>query len=188
MMKAYFNLSHEIDCDCYVADYTESTNSRKGVVIALEPFSDIEYFHLKKRNKDQRMPYLPINLEEYPNFIVGTQNCECIFDSTKEDGRSWILFLETKYCAPENIERYAFKAHEQMYMTLQKLESMNLIDRSRKRIYFAYSVPGHDDMSPFGSFTISQNEILQELEKQGIRLLPYNTVIIATPEYLFNPL
>ncbi len=186
-MKDYFKDSAVLDSDCYVADYTKSTGSRKGVVISLEPFPDIDFFHLKKRNKGQSIPYLAVNLEEYSNFIVGTENCECLFSSLKDDGRSWILFLETKYCSPDNIERYAFKAHSQMKETLLKLESMGLVNRAKKRIYFAYSVPGQDERSPFGNFAISQNETLTQLKAEGIQLLPYNTVVIATPEYLFRP-
>lgn len=187
-MENYFKNSLVLDSDCYVADYTKSTGSRKGVVISLVPFPDIAYFHLKKRNKGQSIPYIAVNLEEYCDFIAGAENCECLFSSLRDEGRSWILFLETKYCGPDNIERYTFKAHSQMKETLCKLESMGLVDRSKKRIYFAYSVPGHDERSPFGSFTFSQNETLQKLEDENIRLLPYNTVVIATPEYLFQPI
>ena len=186
-MKDYFSGSQILDCDCYVADYTESSCNRKGVVISLEPFSDISYFHLKKVNRNQSMPYLAVNLEEYENFIKGTQNCECIFSSMKDDGRSWLLFLETKYCDSGNIDRHAFKAYSQMWATMSKLVELHLIDLSRKRVYFVYSVPGHDDLSPFSNFVWTQNETLQKIQEAGVQPLPYNTVLIATPEYLFVP-
>lgn len=183
-MKKYFDKSVILNCDCFVADYTEISGSRKGVVISVDPFDDIAFFHLKKMKKEQQIPYLAVNLEEYPDFIKGTQNCECVFSSLK-DGKSWILFLETKYCSADNIEKHAYKAFSQMEATMNKLIKLNLVDISRKRVYFAYSVPGHDELSPFGSFTLSQNDVLTALKDSGVHPLPYNTVVIATPEYLF---
>lgn len=184
-MRSYFNRSPIFDCDCFVADYTNMTDSQVGVKISTEPFSDIPYFHLKKRSQHQHLPYLAVNLEDYPQFIENTQNCECVFSAVREEGKKWLLLLETKYCAPDNIEMHAFKAYAQMSATLSKLEKLELAGRSRQRVYFAYSVPGQDEKSPFGSFAISQNETLKSLQEEGIHLLPYNTVVVATPEYLF---
>ena len=82
------------------------------------------------------MNYLAVNLEEYPAFIKGIQNCECVFNALVEQGKSWILFLELKYCDADNIEGYVFKAYSQMRETLGKLAVMQLVDVTAKNIYF----------------------------------------------------
>lgn len=185
-MRNYFNKSAILDCDCFVADYTEATDSRKGVEISTSPFTDIPFFHLKKISHGNIL-YLAVNFEEYPTFIKGIRNCECAFSSISDCRRPWLLMLETKYCAPENTENHAFKAYSQMHETLSKLESEKLLNRQERNVYFVYSVPGHDECIPFGAFTISQNDTLKAFEQQNIQLLGYNTMLIATPEYLFAP-
>ncbi len=185
-MENYFKNSQILNCDCYVADYTNATDSRRGVVIATEPFDDIPYFHLKKHNRDQNLPYIAVNFEDYPGFIHGAKNCECMFSSLTEADHTWLLFLETKYCEVKNIEGWAVSACRQMNTTLQKIKTLNQVDVSKKRIYFAYSVPGHDDEAPFGAFAFTQNDVLDFLEDE-IMIYGYNTVLIATPQYLFVP-
>lgn len=185
-MRKLFDRAPVLDCDCFVADYTNQTNSRKGVAISLVPFGDIPYFTLKKLNRSQKMPYLAVNLEEYPAFISGIENCECVFSSMSDGRRPWMLFLETKYCEPQNIENHAVKACSQMICTLEKLEKTGVADRNGRRVFFAYSVPGRDEMVPFGAFTLSQDASLN-LNEQGITVFGYNTVLIATPAHLFVP-
>lgn len=172
--------------DCYVADYTEKTNSRKGVEISVEPFRDIDYFHLKKANK-ANINYLGINFEKYPHFIKGIENCECMFHAISDTGRPWTMFLELKYCEDTNIDNYAFKAYSQMKGTMDKLTNMKLIDPSVRRIYFVYSVPEHEEQIPFGAFVRTQNDTLRTYEESGIHLLGNNTMLIATPSFLFEP-
>ena len=43
-----FRHARMLEDDCFVADYTEYSNSRAGVVLAEEPFRDIEAFQLKQ--------------------------------------------------------------------------------------------------------------------------------------------
>lgn len=80
-MDRLFDHSLILDCDSYIADYSEATKDEKKVVISLEPLTDIAYFHLHKRNKNNRIPYLAVNLEEYPAFRKDIENCECVFKS-----------------------------------------------------------------------------------------------------------
>ncbi|MDE6310503.1 MAG: hypothetical protein K2L96_01630 [Muribaculaceae bacterium] len=186
-MINYFRNSAILNCDCYVADYTNSTGNARGVEISTSPFDDIDYFHLKKKISDQNLPYLAVNLEKYPAFIKGIENCECVFSSLSEAKKTWILMLETKYCEAHNIEDYTIKACSQMEETLCKLEKLNLTSRTQKRVYFAFSIPEHSDKAPFGAFTLSQDYGLKMKEK-GIHVLGYNTVLIATASFLQIPL
>lgn len=128
-----------------------------------------------------------MNFEEHPAFTNGIQNCECMFVSAHETKKSWLMMLEMKYCEETNIEGHTHKAFSQMNETLGKLISEGVIDKAAHRIYFVYSVPGHDKSIPFGAFTISQNETLKRFEEEGIHLIGNNTMLIATPSHLFEP-
>lgn len=55
--------------DCYVADYTNVSDSHRGVEISEEPFDDISYFHLKKQTA-ANISYVGVNFELYPGFII----------------------------------------------------------------------------------------------------------------------
>lgn len=186
MIKA-FNKSEILDCDCYVADYTNQEHNKKGVEISLSPFDDIEYFHLKKKNKTQHSPYLAVNLEHYPALTKGVKNCECIFYSLTDRKKSWVLFLETKYCEnPENIVSYQAQTVRQMSATLNRLEELGLMKRDEHRLYFAYSVPTQSEIEPFYPFAF-ELDFIYELKKQGINFYGYNTVLIATSTILQVP-
>lgn len=185
-MKDYFKKSEEYNCDCFVADYSNQTDSKKGVVISTTPFEDITYFHLKKKNQDQNLRYLAVNLEQYPIFISGIENCECVFYSLADSKKTWVLFLETKYCEAGNIKNYETKTVSQMNATLGKLETLGLLNRNNHHIYFVYSVPRWSELEPFYAFQFSPDFILN-LKEQGIQFYGYNTILIATPNFLQIP-
>lgn len=183
--EEYFEGSIRFSGDCYVADYTDRTDSKRGVEMSESPFDDIDSFHLK-HNKNCHLEYIGVNFEHYPHFIKGIQNCECMFHALSDVNRPWTLFLEMKYCDYDNIEGYAFKAYSQMKDTFDRLTSLDLIDPNKRRLYFVYSIPEHEAKEPFGAFTISQNDTLKTYEESGIKLLGNNTMLIAIPSYLFE--
>lgn len=155
------------------------------MVISEQPFDDIAFFHLKK-NTPSNIEYIGINFEEHPAFIKGIENCECMFIAVSNVKKPWLLMLEMKYCEEDNIEGYAYKAYSQMKATLDKVDNLQLTDSSKFNRYFVYSVPEHEDRSPFGAFTLSQNETLRTYEKDGIQLLGNNKMLIATPHIFWN--
>lgn len=187
LVEEYFSQSEILDCDCYVADYTDQTHNRRGVEISVIPFEDIDYFHLKKKHKNQNIPYLAVNLEHYPAFTKGIENCECIFYSMTNKPKSWVLLLETKYCqSSDKIEEYQTKTVHQMAETLRRMQEMEMIDEENYNIYFAYSVPTQSAFEPFYPFSFSFDFILQ-LREKGIKFYGYNNLLIATPQYLQIP-
>ncbi len=186
-MDCLFDHSPILDCDCSIADYSEMTTHEKKVVISLEPFTDIAYFHLHKKNKNNRIPYLAVNLEEYPAFRKDIENCECVFKSMNQNVGSWVMFLELKYCNEDRIESYCFKAYSQMNEILTKLEKKGVVDKSKNNVYFVYSVPDYPEKVPFGAWTVSQNDILKEFEESGIHLIGECKMLIATPKHLQTP-
>ena len=186
-MQSLFKNSKVLNSDCFVADYSEMTQNKKKVVISTDPFLDIAYFHFLKKRKSDNIPYLAVNLEEYPPFIEGIENCECVFKALGQEYKTWLMFLELKYCKSDNTESYSFKAYSQMNATLSKLESLGLANRKENNVYFVYSVPDHPEKEPFGAWTLSQNDTLKEIESSGIHLLGCCRMLIATPKFLFPP-
>lgn len=185
-MKNYFKKGIYFSSDCYVADYTNQSDSKVGVMFSESPFEDIPYFHLKK-NTSANVKYFAVNFEEYPDFIGDIENCECCFDSISDHGKPWILFLETKYCKPDNIEGYGLKAYGQMYATYHKLAELNVIAPESRSVYFNYSSPGNDDFVPFRAFSFSQDSILKKIEDEKIHMIGFNKLLIATPYHIFVP-
>lgn len=185
-MKTHFPIGKSFSSDCYVADYTNISGSERGVEISDKPFDDIEYFHLKKHTSGN-INYWAINFEDYPDFIKGIQNCECCFDSVSDHGKPWLLFLETKYCEPQNIDNHSLKASSQMYDTYSKLIEDGVITPGSKTVYFNYSSPGNDELAPFKAFSYSQDSVLSKIKSDGIIMLGHNTLLIATPFHLFEP-
>ncbi len=186
-MRELFNNSQPLNGDCFVADYTDMTGSKRGVEISETPFEDITYFHLKKHGRGD-ISYQAINLEKYPSFIKGIDNCECIFNALSKCRRPWLLFLETKYChKEENIDNYPVDAHKQMAATLKKLVDLGKVDVDSRRIYFVFSVPPFPTKEPFGSFVTTQSEALRLLEEKGVVMLGYNSMLILTTHYLKTP-
>lgn len=186
MVETYFKKAQTYIGDCYVADYTDRTSSERGVEISEEPFDDIGYFHLKKKHA-VGIEYIGVNFEEHPVFIKGIQNCECMFVSKSDKGKPWLMMLEMKYCDSDNIEGYTYKAYTQMRETFDKVEREGVLQAKDYRRYFVYSVPEHTDKIPFGEFTRSQNDTLRQYEEEGIKLIGNNRMLIATPQYLFEP-
>lgn len=208
---AYFRESPVLDCHCYVADYTEQANqarkrelarsaadvenecgsatkkhAKTGVVISTEPFTDIQYFTLKKTNSNNT-PYLAINNEKYSDFISLKDNCECMFHSLSDRNRPWSLYLETKYCKEYNIDDYSLTAFKQMKSMMETLKNKGLMDYEKRRNYFAYSVPEHHMRSPFESWEMTQSETIRDLKEKGVFLLGCNSMLIATATHLLEP-
>ncbi len=171
--------------DCYVADYSEATRSHAGVVLAAEPFADIEYFCL--RGCRQPVTYVGVNLEEHRSFIRGIENCECFFASAMPCRRPWLLMLELKYCKPRNLGCNSSKAIRQMASVLRKLEAEGISDPRRYRIYFNYSSPANTRRQPFTNFVHTQSEALALVEQAGAYLFGFNELVIASGEFIRAP-
>lgn len=162
-----------MDTDVYVADYTKRTNNAKGVVLSLQKPDDIESFHLQNRH---HVNCLAVNFEEYPRYQKA-ENCECMFVSINPDNKSWMLFVELKYCLEKNIPRNVEKAYSQVFATKDAV--LAEISRNARdfRIYLNVSVPDHSNKEPFTASIYSQNDLLN-FKKMGFMVLGQNELEI----------
>jgi len=180
-----FSRARIYNSDCFVADYSEATHSRVGVVIAEQPFSDISFFTLSGNRAPVK--YVGVNLEEHPSFIRGISNCECFFASAMPCRRPWLLMLELKYCKPRNLGSHSSKAISQMASVLRKFIAEQVIDPDRYRIYFNYSSPVNRRRQPFTNFVHTQSEALSLLDEAHAYLFGFNELVIVSGEFIRAP-
>lgn len=175
-IKKAFRKVLEFDTDVYVADYTNQTNSERGVVIANDAFIDIAYFHL---HNDNAVPLWVVNFEENAGFIPeGTGNCECMF-RVRNVEKGWWLLCELKYCQERNIETNADTAYHQLQDTWKLLVDRKVINKKRSKTFLNISVPDHSHRAPFISFVSTQDEQIKWRKKNKIHLLGHNDVLVV---------
>lgn len=169
--------------DVYVADYTNLTqNMRKLEISDVEPMG-IDYFVLKNRIP---IPVYGVNFEENPAFVAGSKMCECLFTPQRANSKPWVMLLEMKYCELKNLNHNAEDAFVQLKSSLAYLETKGVIDAEQHRVYLVVSLPMHTEHEPFMNFRITQEDSLRAFEEKGVHVLGVNSVLIATPNYLFE--
>ncbi|WP_300935801.1 hypothetical protein [uncultured Muribaculum sp.] len=156
--------------DAYIADYTNDDNLKhKGVEISSTSPEQIGAFHLSV-GPDVDIHYLAVNIEEYPAFTKGIQNCEALLASlsSPEERKRWNLFIELKYCAEHKIDSYGPKAIDQMDAVRKKLIGMGKLSRDTGIFHFNYCSPDNFQSEPFDGFKETQNATLTRVESEGV--------------------
>lgn len=150
-----FTRYNEMTGDAYVMDYTQATAGKRKVCIKEEDPDDIASFHLINPRKTT---YWAVNFEENPAVLKGSDQCECMFVSSRASSKGWVCLVELKYCLEKNIERNAGDAFKQLYETLNKLVELNIVDYKSHRIYLNISIPEHSHRAPFTAFQNTQDD------------------------------
>lgn len=183
MIKEFFSTAEEYGGDVYVADYTNATNSERGVEITDVKPEDIGSFHLKNSNK---INYWGVNFENEQHFFEGRKQCECMFTASKAKEKPWVLLLETKYCLEKNIVDNSTDALEQLLATRDILLEKQVITTPKSRFYLNISVP-EQNKEPFSSFRYSPSEIIDQLTGNRTFLLGYNSLLILNDVFIQVP-
>lgn len=179
-----FSNYYELTGDAYLMDYTQSTGSRQKVCISETAPDDITCFHLLN---PRNVAYWAINFEENPAVLKGSDQCECMFASSKATSKGWVCLVELKYCLEKNIEGNSEHAFKQLWDTLDKLIELHIIDYKSHRIYLNISIPDHSYRAPFTAFQNSQDELLEVLETHKVKLLGYNEALILNEAFIRSP-
>lgn len=174
----------ELNGEAYVMDYTEATHSKQKVCITENPPNDIAYFHLMNPRK---VAHWAINFEENPAVLKGSDQCECMFASSKSSSKGWVCLVELKYCKEKNIERNSEGAFKQLHETLKRLVELNILDYQSHRIYLNISIPEHTHKEPFTAFQNTQDALLDILQEHKVKLLGYNKALILNESYIKLP-
>lgn len=175
--------------DLYVADYTQQTNSERGVEISEVAFADIESCHFKNPNK---IKFASINNEKHRNVFSSDDGksvtqCDYMAVSLNAKKKGWICLVEFKYCMEKNVVDNAIGAYSQIRKTFDFLVSKSILNLDTHRIYFNVSIPDHSHKEPFSSFVFSQDEIIETKRKDKIHLLGYNELTIYNEGRLYFP-
>lgn len=187
-MNDFFCNTSEHKSHIYIADYTQQTNSERGVEISDIEFDDIQYCQFEN---NRNIICHGVNFEKNKKaFTAGgklVEQCECMIASQKANKKRWLCLVELKYCKDKNIEENAKTAYSQLESTYNYLVESGIIDLNKHRVYFNISIPDHTHKEPFHGFVLSQEDILDIKKRKKIHILGYNTVGILNESYLeFN--
>ena len=178
--------------DVWVADYTLQTQSlpkeeRMGVVISDTELSDISCFHL---HNDSHIEMLGVNFEEHKSiFPEGCGDCECLFRAKDVNLGGWLLLCELKYGKdelPNNIAN-AGKAFDQLYDTWNLLKDKKVFVVKKCNSFLNISMPTHGNETPFDSYLCLQDEKLEWLHQNKIKLMGVNDLLIINKGILQVP-
>ena len=130
----------------YVADFTERTQSVRGVEIhetaPLTPDSakDMDCF-VMQNPKGIGIQYNIFDGSQFKDAEgKEVQHCECcLFPETETDG-AWVVFLEIKDCKPKNISEHKDKAKEQIVSSVNWFRNKGVVV-SGQNIYGILSFP-----------------------------------------------
>ena len=130
----------------YVADFTERTNSERGI--------EIRETKPSVPNSDKAMDCFVMLNPQGVNILynifddhqfktvdgMDMQHCECCLFPKTDVGESWITFLEIKGCKRSNIARYKDKAKEQIISSVDIFRNNGIVS-SEQRIFGVVSFP-----------------------------------------------
>ena len=178
--------------DVWVADYTLQTQKlpkeeRQGVVVSDTELADISCFHL---HNDSHVEMLGVNFEEHKGvFPEGCGDCECLFKAKDVNRGGWLLLCELKYGKnelPNNIAN-ARKAFNQLYGTWNLLKEKKVFVVTKCKSFLNVSMPKHGNATPFDSYLYLQDEKLNWLQQNKIKLMGVNDVLIINKGILQVP-
>lgn len=172
--------------DVYVADYTNQTNSARKLEFFEEPPVDIDYFHLVNR---QFIPIYGVNFEKNSSFVDGHKMCECLFTPQLANNKPWLMLMEMKYCEEDNVYSNSLDAFIKLKRAFAYMhDEMHLLNPQEQNIYLVVSIPNHAELEPFDGFRDmqDQNDAIEAYRQLNVKVFATNTVLIATPNYLFE--
>lgn len=188
MNKESFSSSlYIVDYTKYNQDHADEPSKYSGVVFhAMKP-DNIHSFVL---DNPRNVSFEAVNLEHNPALMKRedgsmSSQCECLLFA--EENRSWMMFLELKYCHTKNVLGNIENALWQIKRTYGFLlsERRSQIDVSNYQPYFVISTPdvSSDDVSSlYDGFIWSQDDLLEiKNDYGGARLFHCNEVMVESP-------
>lgn len=130
----------------YVADFTERTNSVRGI--------EIQEIMPSAPNSDKKMDCFVIRNPQGVNIMynifddhqfktvdgMDVQHCECCLFPNTDFGEHWVTFLEIKDCKRSNIARYKDKAKKQIISSVNIFRNKGIV-ASEHKIFGVVSFP-----------------------------------------------
>lgn len=185
-------ISESFQEDVYIADFTDYKNEPKaepvefsGVTVGTEENGILPSFVFKNPNK---VEFVVVNDEKNPAVFTRengkkVSNCECIILTNRHDNRKgWMVFLELKYCKPQNVYDRMLEGINQLKATCNYiLKEKKLFDSSQYKKYMVISTPGVTPRDPFDASYFDQDYMLTVKEDTGANLKAANIAFVQTP-------
>lgn len=168
--------------DGFAADYTNQTNSSRGVELFNARPEDISCFQLVNQAK---IDFWGVNFENCQSlFTNASENCECMFVAKSAKKLKWACLLELKYCKDEERNKIenTDKAKAQLENTLRILLDKKILNTADYKIYLNISLP-ESARVPFTSFLTTPDLVLCA-KKENVVLWGYNKLKIVNASFL----
>lgn len=185
------------DTDVYVADYTNYLNNggteetpAKGVIISTAKPPIINSLLITNKNS---IKYEVVNFEHNKALLRnpdGTSHsqCECMCYALRDSGKSWILFVEMKYCNQKGIYGETTEAITQLKKTSKYiLDEHDIFGGKEFARYFLVATPDAEPLDPFDAEYFNQDDMLTLKEEYKATLFLSNQVDIHTTIHLKLP-
>ena len=161
----------------YVADYTQQTQSKNGVMLfdGTIPLN-IDYFTVNNP-KSIEIDSIRFDNQSFfkPNGDIASQ-CECVIYPHSSNDKSWILFLELKYSNKTKNNRYNLnKAKRQLFKTQYHYKSKKVFDKNNT-CYLLASLPMQTP--PFANSSFPPNYLSAMKKKHNVIIRFQNSVEI----------
>lgn len=189
-MNRFFNHAEVYHGDAFLMDYSDQTNSARGVEIYPTKPVDIAAMHI---HNPTLLSYWIVNLERHVDFFRKADgsivsNCEALLASQGVTC-PWMLLVELKYGLEKNAKKNTKLAKDQLLDTLDFLVTKNVVTHKSHHFYLNSAAPAYDTLEPFLNFKQTQTERLEILRRNGckIHMLGYNNLLILSDQYIGIP-
>ena len=187
-MNQYFSEPNQLKSfskeeSAFAMDYTNQTDSYRGVDISNAPPTDINYFHLENRGK---IEFWGVNFEKCGSlFEKKEENCECMFVAKRAKNLKMACLIELKYCLNKerNLIENTAKAKSQLTNSLQVLLEKGILNTRDYKIYLNISIPDSEKI-PFTNFLMTTPDSICRAKDEGYTLWGYNKLRILNSSFL----
>ena len=187
-MNQYFSEPNQLKSfskeECaFAVDYTNQTDSCRGVEISNTPPTDINYFYLENRGK---IEFWGVNFEKCSSlFEKKEENCECMFVAKQAKNLKMACLIELKYCLDKerNLIENTAKAKSQLINSLRILLENGILNTRDYKIYLNISIPDSAKI-PFTSFLVTTPDSISRAKDDGYTLWGYNKLRILNASFL----
>ena len=187
-MNQYFSEPNQLKSfskeeSAFAMEYTNQTDSYRGVDISNAPPTDINYFHLENRGK---IEFWGVNFEKCGSlFEKKEENCECMFVAKRAKNLKMACLIELKYCLNKerNLIENTAKAKSQLTNSLQVLLEKGILNTRDYKIYLNISIPDSEKI-PFTNFLMTTPDSICRAKDEGYTLWGYNKLRILNSSFL----
>lgn len=177
--EVYPHFNIEIQCsDAFVVDYTEQTQSKRGVEVLTEKPVDISSFKISNPNN---IAFGTVVFDKYSFVKSGggsESQCECMGLVLETEANAWLLLIELKYCKYKNARKNFNDGRDQVFATYDLLKQTGVIANTTP-CYLCVSLPQQDN-TPFDGWVYSPDEKKDLKNQKNIDFAGVNEITILS--------